>query len=765
MVLTKESKELLIALRSDATAIAHAALTPAKGATARLQELVQTWPNKSKDALGEAVSHQVKVCLAKFHNPPEDEESTSAAQVEEVLISLVGLVRIMIEEANCSVLSSVQEAARHLHDQAILMADGAAEVQEAVVRLCCLWWNKELPGKADMVPQMIPYLLYQATVSARTADVKRCYSMRATLSLLDFEDPSIQGVQALMVRGAMLPAFLRCADGRKLIAHLFTLHPKMVYELTAVILNQIVSGRKSVLEAYGEIVFKAWRGATGACLERIETHLIQNSLIRSALRASSPALAASLRHVLEGLHSQRLTPGTDAMLLRLYHPLLFRDLAAANAGVRNNALQLLVAAFPLQDSAASAEESDELLQRQFEELSKGLQDDAPAVRITAASGICSLLNMYWELVPAATTAAYLKRLTEDVACDVASPGVRSAVVQGLTGLVDNPLAQPLLKMVLPKLGPLLHDKALKVRTAVADLLLAVMRVRELHFVDIVDVEELLGAMAQDVPQVAHRIQKLLLPSYFPDGNEGPARVAALLRQNPPAGRAFCASLCHAAPAQQVAELIAALRDHLLSSAPAAEDATATGMPAAAAPAAAAAKGSKRRRGRKQGRADEQPSEAEQQESAAGWQAILAGLAELCTGLATAVASDPDEAALLQGLFGPDALLQLLGLCTTALTRELVMRVAQAIPHTEAAFAVQKRCMEQLLALGQHDTIIDSELASLMQCALVGASRASLVDALIKGLQTGQDPASPTVCLHVALRWGNVFCWLPASLYC
>lgn len=50
----------------------------------------------------------------------------------------------------------------------------------------------------------------------------------------------------------------------------------MVYELTAVILNQIVSGRQSVLEAYGEIVFKAWRAATGACLERIETHLIQN---------------------------------------------------------------------------------------------------------------------------------------------------------------------------------------------------------------------------------------------------------------------------------------------------------------------------------------------------------------------------------------------------------------------------------------------------------------------------------------------------------
>ena len=88
---------------------------------------------------------------------------------------------------------------------------------------------------------------------------------------------------------------------------------------------------------------------------RLDHAVLLQSLIRSALRASSPALAASLRHVLEGLHSQRLTPGTDAMLLRLYHPLLFRDLAAANASVRNNALQLLVEAFPLQDSAASAE--------------------------------------------------------------------------------------------------------------------------------------------------------------------------------------------------------------------------------------------------------------------------------------------------------------------------------------------------------------------------------------------------------------------------
>ena len=61
-----------------------------------------------------------------------------------------------------------------------------------------------------------------------------------------------------------------------------------------------------------------------------------------------------------------------------------------------------------------------------------------------------------------------------MAYDSASPGVRQAVVQGLTGLVENPLAQPLLRLVLPRLGPLLRDAALKVRLAVADLLLTVM---------------------------------------------------------------------------------------------------------------------------------------------------------------------------------------------------------------------------------------------------------------------------------------------------
>lgn len=50
----------------------------------------------------------------------------------------------------------------------------------------------------------------------------------------------------------------------------------MVKEMGAIIRNQIPSGRKSVLDAYGDILFRAWRDCTGACLYELE-NLVQAS--------------------------------------------------------------------------------------------------------------------------------------------------------------------------------------------------------------------------------------------------------------------------------------------------------------------------------------------------------------------------------------------------------------------------------------------------------------------------------------------------------
>ena len=51
--------------------------------------------------------------------------------------------------------------------------------------------------------------------------------------------------------------------------------------------------------------------------------------------------------------------------------------------------------------------------------------------------------------------------------------VRSAALIGLARLAENPLAQPLMKIVLPMLRPLMWDPALAVRKAMADLLLTI----------------------------------------------------------------------------------------------------------------------------------------------------------------------------------------------------------------------------------------------------------------------------------------------------
>ena len=64
----------------------------------------------------------------------------------------------------------------------------------------------------------------------------------------------------------------------------------------------------------------------------------------------------------------------------------------------------------VQDPDASNEDTDEVLTRQFAAFGDALGDDSPAVRAEAVSGLGSLLDSYWELVPAGVTAGFLQRI-------------------------------------------------------------------------------------------------------------------------------------------------------------------------------------------------------------------------------------------------------------------------------------------------------------------------------------------------------------------
>jgi len=67
----------------------------------------------------------------------------------------------------------------------------------------------------------------------------------------------------------------------------------------------------------------------------------------------------------------------------------------------------------MQDPETSAAVMDEMLTRQFTAIGEGLTDACPHVRAAAATGICGLLNTFWELIPAPISAGFLKRLTSD----------------------------------------------------------------------------------------------------------------------------------------------------------------------------------------------------------------------------------------------------------------------------------------------------------------------------------------------------------------
>lgn len=66
-------------------------------------------------------------------------------------------------------------------------------------------------------------------LAGKAVDVKRCHVMRLALQLLDFEDPSIADVRALLVRASFHPGFLRAAEGRRFLSFLFTLQVAASY--------------------------------------------------------------------------------------------------------------------------------------------------------------------------------------------------------------------------------------------------------------------------------------------------------------------------------------------------------------------------------------------------------------------------------------------------------------------------------------------------------------------------------------------------------
>ncbi|KAF9678591.1 hypothetical protein SADUNF_Sadunf07G0050500 [Salix dunnii] len=452
-----------------------------------------------------------------------------------------------------------------LHDNLVFFESDSTLLLE-VSNLCELYWKENLQGREMLISQSLPFLVSRSLTLKKKVDVHRVYALREAFTLFDFEDESIEDLKMLLIRTVIAPIYLKTEDGRKFLGFIFGLSMQLMKEALAMIKSQIAFGRKSVLEAYGEILFRAWKGIDGVLKEEFEDGFLQ-SLIEGSIYANSRVLAASVRRVLGGFVSQRITDGVEKLLFRLAEPVIFRSLQVANSNVRLNALHLLLDFFPLEDPDAMKEVKDTLLDKQFFLMERLIMDDCPDVRVVAVEGCFRVLHLFWEIIPSSTITKLLTKIFDDMSHDICNE-VRLSTVNGIIYLLGNPQSHEILKVLLPRLGHLILDSALSSRAAVMDLLLLIRDIRSFQFNKVVGLDVLLSTLANDHSQVAQKITRLLIPSYFPSKvsiEEACNRCVTLIKRSPMAGARFCEfAMLEGATPKSLMELVRVLISLVLS---------------------------------------------------------------------------------------------------------------------------------------------------------------------------------------------------------
>ncbi|CAJ1929298.1 unnamed protein product [Sphenostylis stenocarpa] len=436
-------------------------------------------------------------------------------------------------------LSDLLPGVQALHDNLIVF-ESELSLSSEIESLCEEWWKENLAGRESLISQSLPFLLSRSLTLKKKVDVHRVCVLREAFALFDFDDESIEDLKLLLIRCMISPLYLKTEDGRRFLAFVFLLSHQLGKELLAMIRSQIPFGRKSMLEAYGDILFRAWRAAQGDSRSEIENGFLQD-LIEAAIHAGSGPFASYIRRLLGAFINQRTTDGVEKMLFRLAEPVVFRSLQVANSNVRQNALHLLLDMFPLEDPDSTKEEKDTLLDKQFFLLERLLMDDCPGVRAIAVEGSCRVLHLFWEVIPSPIITKILTKIFDDMSRDVCTE-VRLSTLNGIIYLLGNPHSHEILKVLLARLQHLILDKALTVRVAAVDLLLHLKDVRNFQFNKVMELEVVLSALASDQPPVAQKITKLLLPSYFPSKvpvEEACNRCITLVKRAPMAGARFC----------------------------------------------------------------------------------------------------------------------------------------------------------------------------------------------------------------------------------
>ena len=407
-----------------------------------------------------------------------------------------------------------------------------------------------------------------ASLTLRKANIKRMYALRRFMSKLDWSDETSTWMRQECARVGLHASMLKSPEGRKILMQLLSLDAAFTASLHTAAKPIIAAGKSGPIELLATVYYGAWRGlhseqattlTSAAVLQSLE-RCIQEIMDMSINATNTTVAKACLSFLQLGFFDQKLEDKlVDEALTRLFAPILWRALDAANPVVRINALSVLSAAFPLQYAAEGDLASlEEQMQRQVTVFETALADEDVNVRAHAVRCVCGVLARWWEVFVEHATKRLASHVLLKCAVDAASVSVRVAAVEGVVTMLGNPLAHTLLKVLLPRLGALIHDSSDQVQLAVCEMLLAVRRLRTVKFYEVTPLDDLLLRLTV-TPNVdiRNKITELLAATYFPlelGNNELVKRALLLIRESPAAARAFYRSAHAHRPDAQLLKL-------------------------------------------------------------------------------------------------------------------------------------------------------------------------------------------------------------------
>ncbi|XP_063777980.1 condensin-2 complex subunit G2 [Pseudophryne corroboree] len=520
-----------------------------------LVELLQELPRKQEEELWQKMKTLLTDTLVA--NPVEEwnkivDDSDDDMEVEgssdmkhtmDVLhgVTIVATVSVSVVDGDIS-YGALLECAAILNEILEALPTSESRLHLAIMRLCEAWWEKglerkEIFGKTAFVLLLVKSLEAKPVV----ADITRLWKLHPILLTIDYNSAESNEVKNLLLRCFMSDNHIKREEGRRFLSFLFSWDVDFIKVIHETIKNQLQHLQKSLINHVADIYFRAWKKASGEILTTIEHTCIQDLMHHGVYLPKKSPVHFKVKKVLSYFHQQKLRQGVEAMLYRLYQPIIWRGLKAGNSEVRSNAAVLFVEAFPIQEPNMNQKDSDNNIQKQFFVLFNILDDSHPHVRATGVLGACKITAKYWEVIPPSVLADLMKRILGDLAADVSSADVRCSVFKSLTILLENKLSHPLLEQMLPTLKNSLHDNSEKVRVAFVDMLLKMKAVRAAKFWKMCPMEHILARLEIDSRPVCRRLVNLMFNSFFPVNQPEEIwceRCISLVQMNPGAARRF-----------------------------------------------------------------------------------------------------------------------------------------------------------------------------------------------------------------------------------